>query len=101
MCQENLAKIKKNKWHLSDVVTDDESWFYHMQIGRQQSDRSCLEEDEKGLKVVRIGRFEPKTMFKIFFRTSGEVHISFLKSGDTIIHQNYHNNCLRPLVIKK
>lgn len=98
MCQENLAKFKENKWRLSDVVTGDESWFYHRQIGKKQSNSSWVEEGEKARTVARIGRFEPKTMFTIFFKTSGVVHISHLKSGETINHQTYINNCIRPLV---
>ena len=30
----------KNMQHLYDVVTNDESWFYHRQIGRKQSNAS-------------------------------------------------------------
>ena len=37
MCEENLAKFKEGKWRLSDVVTGDESWFYHRQILKKQS----------------------------------------------------------------
>ena len=29
ICKENLAKFEKRLWRLCDVVTGDESWFYH------------------------------------------------------------------------
>jgi [histone H3]-lysine36 N-dimethyltransferase SETMAR len=98
MCQENLAKFKEGKWRLSDVVTGDESWFYHRQIGKKQANKSWVSEGEMARTVARIGRFEPKTMFTIFFRTSGVVHISYLKGRGTINHQTYLKDCLRPLV---
>ena len=66
-CRENLDKFKSNKWRLCDVITGDESWFYHRQIGRKQSNRSWIGEGESPRTVVRRGRFEPKTMFIIFF----------------------------------
>ena len=37
LCQENLAKFQQGTWRLCDVVTGDESWFYHKQIGRKSS----------------------------------------------------------------
>ncbi|CAF4347709.1 unnamed protein product, partial [Rotaria sp. Silwood2] len=37
ICQENLSKFEQGVWRLSDVVTRDESWFYHKQIGRKSS----------------------------------------------------------------
>jgi hypothetical protein len=35
--EENLAKFESGAWRLCDVVTGDESWFYHKQIGRNLS----------------------------------------------------------------
>jgi [histone H3]-lysine36 N-dimethyltransferase SETMAR len=98
ICQENLAKFKEGKWRLSDVVTGDESWFYHRQVGKKQTNKSWVAEGENARTVVRIGRFEAKTMFSIFFRTSGVVHSSYLEPGETIDHQSYLKGCLRPLV---
>lgn len=98
MCEENLAKFKEGKWLLSDVVTGDESWFYHRQIGKKQANMSWVAEGEKAREVVKIDRFEHKTMFSIFFRTSGVVHISHLKEGETINHQIYLKDNIRPLV---
>ena len=34
LCEKNLAKFYQGTWRLCDVVTGDESWFYHKQIGR-------------------------------------------------------------------
>ena len=87
MCEENLAKFKEGKWRLSDVLTGDESWFYHRQIGKKQANKSWVAEGEKAREVVKIDSFEPKTMFTIFFMRSGVVHISHLKPGETINYQ--------------
>ena len=93
MCQENLAKFKDGTWRLGDVITGDEAWFYW-----KQSNKSWVAEGEKAREVVRIGRFEPKNLFIIFFRASGIVHISYLDKGKTINHQTYIKDCLEPLV---
>ena len=98
ICQENLAKFKEDKWRLYDVVTGDESWFYHRQIGRKQSNASWVAEDEGPRTIVRQGRFEPKAMFTIFFKSNGVVHISYLDSGKTIDKDSYLDGCLKPLV---
>ena len=54
--------------------------------GRKGSDRG-----------KKIGRFESKNLFTIFFRTSGVLHISYLDKGKTIDHQTYIK-CLKHLV---
>lgn len=98
ICQQNLAMFKESKWRLGDVITGDECVFHHRQIGKKQSNKSWVYEGEKPRIIVKPGRFEPKTMFSIFFRTTGVVHISYLKRGETINHQSYLNDCLKPLV---
>ncbi|CAF1175193.1 unnamed protein product [Rotaria sordida] len=35
ICQENWLKFEQRVWRLYDVVTSDESWFCHKQIGRK------------------------------------------------------------------
>ena len=65
-CKENLAKFKENKWRLGDVVTGDECWVYHRQIAKKQSNASWVKEGDKPRTVVRLNRFEQKTMFTIF-----------------------------------
>ena len=98
ICQENLALFEENKWRLCDVVTGDESWFYLRQIGRKQSNASWVAEGESSRTVLRQGRFEPKTMFSIFFKSNGVVHVSYLDKGKTIDQYSYLNDCLKPLV---
>ena len=55
-------------------LTSDEAWFNWKQSGKKQSNQRWIAAgDEKVRELVRIGRFEPKNLFKIFFRASGVV----------------------------
>ena len=49
-------------------------------------------------ELVRRGRFEPKTMFSVFFKRSGLVHLSYLENGKTINHELYIEECLKSIV---
>ncbi|CAF3200772.1 unnamed protein product [Rotaria sp. Silwood2] len=42
ICQQNLAKFQEGTWRLCDVITGDESWFCHTQIGRKSSNAAKL-----------------------------------------------------------
>ncbi|CAF5061737.1 unnamed protein product, partial [Rotaria sp. Silwood1] len=37
ICKQNLAKFQEGTWRLCDIITGDESWFYHTQIGPKSS----------------------------------------------------------------
>ena len=100
MCKENLAKFKSGTWRLCDVLTGDESWFYWRQIGRKQANRSWVAEGQSPRTIARLGRFEPKTMVCIFFRTSGVELITHMKRHKTIDHQSYIDYCLDLTFIK-
>ena len=69
ICEKNLAMFKEKKWRLGDVVTGDECIFHHRQVVKKQSNKSWVAEGEKPRTVVKPGRFDPKTMFSIFFLT--------------------------------
>lgn len=98
VCEYNLERFRDNRWRLCDVVTGDESWFFWRQIGRKQSHMSWIGEGESPRTVVRQGRFEPKTMVSIFFRTSGAEQITYWDKGKTVDSESYINDCLNPLV---
>ena len=55
-------------------------------------------EGESPRAVVLQGRFEPKTMFSIFFKSIGVVHVSYLDKDKTIDQYSYLNDCLKQLV---
>ena len=89
ICKENLAKFEQGTWRLCDVVTGDESWFYHKQIGRKSSNAAWVARGDPPPTVVRRSRFAPKTLFSIFFKSTGPVLIHHVERGQTIDHQYY------------
>ena len=48
--------------------------------------------------MVRRNRFAPKTLFCIFFKTTGPVLIHPICRGETIDHHYYIDNSLEPLI---
>ena len=48
--------------------------------------------------MLKIGQFESKNMFTIFYRTSGVVNISYLDKGKTNDYQTYIEVWLKHLV---
>ncbi len=57
-----------------------------------------MREGDPPATVVRLSKFAPRTLFSIFFKSNGPVFIHRVERGQTIDHQYYINNCLRPLV---
>ena len=98
ICKENLAKIHQGTWRLCDIITGDESWFRHKQIGRKISNKAWVSPGDPPPTVVREGRFAPRTLFSIFFKSTGPMLIHRIERGQTIDHQYYINRCLRPLI---
>ena len=79
-------------------MTDDESYCYHKQIGRKSSDAAWTPTAGTTPIVARCSRFVPRTLFCIFFKTTGLVLIHYVDRGDTIDRRYYINNCLEPLI---
>ena len=98
ICKQNLAKFQEGTWRLCDIITGDESWFYHTQIGRKSSNAAWVRRGDPPPTVVRRDKFAPSTLFSIFFKSDGPVLIHPVERGQTIDHDYYINNCLRPLV---
>ena len=82
-CGNEIYHGQEGMWRLYDVVTGDESWFFHRKIGSKQSNASWVAEGQSPRTVVKRYQFEPKTMFSIFFKSSGMVHLTYLESGKT------------------
>ncbi|CAF1549282.1 unnamed protein product, partial [Rotaria sordida] len=53
ICKENLAKFQQGTWRLCDIITGDESWFYHKQIGRKSSNAAWMRRGDPPPTVVR------------------------------------------------
>ena len=68
LCRENLAKFHDDFWRLCDTSTDDKTWIYHRQMDHKSTNTRWVIEGKSPTTVARRGRFEPKTLFSIFFR---------------------------------
>ena len=97
ICRANLAKLKSGEWRLNDIVTGDETWIYHRDIGTKQSNMTWCGQGESPATVVRRNQSDRKNMFVIFFRTSGTDLIHMTELGDSVTGAYYKDECLRPL----
>lgn len=91
-------KFKDETWCLCNVVTDDESWFFHKQTGRKSSNAGWVAKDDAPPTITRRDRFAPRTLFSIVFKSTGPLFIHYVKRGQTMDHEYYINNCLQPLL---
>ena len=98
ICKENLVKFQQGTWRLCDIITGDESWFFHKQLGRKLSNAVWVKKGDPPPTVTRQSRYAARTLFSIFFKSNGPVLIHRLERGETVDHDYYIDNCLRPLV---
>ncbi|CAF2882018.1 unnamed protein product [Rotaria sp. Silwood2] len=98
ICKENLAKFERGSWKLCDVVTGDESWFYHKQTGRKLSNAAWVKKGDPPPTIVRRSRFAPRTLVCIFFNSTGPLLIHYVQREQTIDHEYYIENCLYPVI---
>ena len=89
--------MKDVSWRLCYIITGDESWFYYKHLVHKQSNASLIGEEENLRKILLQGKFEPKTMFSIFFKTIDVVYISYLDIGKAIDSNSYINDYLKPM----
>ena len=93
-----LTAYQAGRLRLDHIITGDECWIYHRKIQKAQSNCSWRRRGEEPETLVRRDRFEAKTLFSIFFRSTGPLQITYLESGVTIDHQVYINDCLSPMI---
>ena len=93
-----MAKVHQETWQLCNVVTGDQSWFYHKQIGRKSSNTACTLTGGSPPTVARRIRFGPGSLFCIFFQMTGSVLIHHVDRGGNIDHRYSIGNCLEPLI---
>ncbi|CAF0880875.1 unnamed protein product [Rotaria sordida] len=98
LCRENLAKFRDGSYRLCDIKTGNETWIYHRQIHRKSTNASWVGEDESPTTIVRRGKFEPKNLFSVFFKSNSPVLIDAVDEGKTMDHNYYIENCLKPVV---
>ena len=93
-----MAKFRAGSWRSCDIITGDETWIYHRQIGHKSTNASWIAEGQSPATIVRRGRFEPKNLFCIFFKSNSPVLVHTVDKGETIDHTYYIENCLKPVV---
>ena len=90
------AKLQSGEWQLDQILTGDESWFYHRKIQKRAECAAWKKGGEPPEVVVKRDRFEAKTMFVIFIRSTGPFLIHPVERGKTIDTKYYIQNCLGP-----
>jgi len=98
ICRENLEKINDGTLRLCEIVTGDESWFFHRHIRKKQSNMSWVAIGQPPRTVVRQNIFGPKNMFCIFFKSNGMVLCTYIDKGKTIDSDSYIEDCLKPMI---
>jgi hypothetical protein len=95
---EFVTKLKRNlekkTWRLYGIITGDETWIYHKQIGRKSSNSTWVGENKPLRIIVRRNRCESGSLFCLFFKSTGSVLIDKVDKGKTINHNYYVENCL-------
>ena len=79
-------------------MTGDESWFFHKQIGRKSSNVAWVARGDPPPTMVRHNRFAPRSFLCIFFKPISSLLIHSVRHGQTIDHDYYIDNCLRPVI---
>ena len=91
-----LAAIKNQEIRLSQIVTGDECQIYWIPIWKRSSARTWR---RKGEKISpKRSQFVPKTMFSIFFRSTGAILVHYFGKGKTIEHKYYIEKQLSPII---
>ncbi|CAF1278719.1 unnamed protein product [Rotaria sp. Silwood1] len=52
--RQNLEKFRNGTWQLCDIITGDETWIYHRQIGRKSSNSTWVGENEPPRTIYNI-----------------------------------------------
>ncbi|CAF1537338.1 unnamed protein product [Adineta ricciae] len=93
-------KLTQQQRQKRDIVTGDESWFYYRKIKSKEASKAWLSKGQCPPTEVRRQQFEAKTMFVIFFMTTGPLLIHPLPPGTSINALYYRDECLKGLVRK-
>ncbi|CAF2910263.1 unnamed protein product [Rotaria sp. Silwood2] len=95
ICLENLQKFESGAWRPCDIVTGDESWFYHRKIKSKQQSKAWVGKEESLPTAVRRQLFEEKAMFIIFFMINGPLLIHQVPSRTSVNVIYYRDECLK------
>ncbi|CAF4827459.1 unnamed protein product, partial [Rotaria socialis] len=98
ICKQNLSKFYQGTWRLCDLINDDESWLYHKQIDHKISNKAWMSIGDPPPTIVRGTRFAPKTLFSIFFKSTGPMLIHRIEHVQAVRHHYYISQRLRRLI---
>ena len=99
-CRRTLKRFEGGRSRrVFDIVTIDESWFYHFDPETKQQSTVWISKNEARPTKVRRSRSAGKRMVAIFFMKSGLIKPIPLESGATANADWYANLCL-PEVLK-
>ncbi|CAF3770829.1 unnamed protein product [Rotaria sordida] len=82
----------KNIRQVCDLINDDPKSV------KKSSNAAWVASGNYPPTVARRSHFAPRTLLAIFFKSTGPVLIHSFKCGQTIDHQYFINNCLRPVI---
>ncbi|CAF3870852.1 unnamed protein product, partial [Rotaria sp. Silwood1] len=94
ICKENLSRFIEEGWRFSDVITGDESWFFHQQTGRKVSNAAWVAKDDPPSTIIRRNKPSSGTHAIKLHHDNGRAHVhqdvlDYLRSeGITIIEKN-------------
>ena len=94
-CREDLAKFRGD----CDIITGDETWIFHRQVGHKVINAGWVTEGESATTTVaHRGRFEPKLLSLLFFKSNGPDIIPAVDKDMTADHNYDIKNYLKPVV---
>ena len=99
-CRQTLERFEGGRSRrVFDIITGDESWFYHFDPETKQQSTVWIPRNEPRPIKVRRNKSSGKRMVAIFFMKSGLITPIPLESGQTVNANWYVNHCL-PEVFK-
>ena len=69
---------------MSDILKGDKTWVYHKNVGRKISNASWVGEGQPPKTIIRAEGYKPKTVYILFIRSDGMVHVCVVLQADTI-----------------
>lgn len=79
-------------------MTGDESLFHHKQVSRKLSNKASMYKRGHPPSIVRRNKFGPGTLLSIFLKLNCRLFLHRPEKGQTIDHQYYIKNSVRPLI---
>jgi histone-lysine N-methyltransferase SETMAR len=97
-CHQYLKRFERGRSRrVFDIITGDESWFYHYDPETKQQSKVWLSTTEPRTTKARRSKSSSKRMVAIFFMKSDLIKSIPLEPGETVSASWYVNICLPPV----